>query len=63
MKDVDDFKLRMGPCISKINKAVDSAMGRNFLSARFRISTGGKYSISVARFQVLETEELPWQDS
>jgi CRISPR-associated protein (TIGR02584 family) len=63
MKDVDDFKLRMGPCISKINKAVDSAMGRNLLSARFRISTGGKYSISVARFQVLETEELPWQDS
>jgi CRISPR-associated protein (TIGR02584 family) len=61
MKDPEDFRARLGPCISKINAALGSALGRNRLAQRYRIGTGGRYGVAVDRFQVLVTDGRPWE--
>lgn len=61
MRGPEDFRARIGPCISKINTSIGLALGKNRLAERYRISTGGRYGVSVNRFQVLETDGKPWQ--
>lgn len=54
MKDPDDFRARIGPCISKVNQAVTKALGENRLAARYRISMGRRYKVDVERFEIVE---------
>jgi len=60
MNDLDDFRARIGPCISKINRTVNKAFGRNRLAQRYRISTGRKYGVYVPDYEILETEGRPF---
>ena len=59
MNDLDDFRARIGPCISKINRTVNKAFGRNRLAEHYRISTGRKYGVYVPDYEILETEGRP----
>jgi len=60
MKDVDDFRARIGPCISKLNRAITQALGNNRLAELYRISTGRAYGIQTADFQIDESKDRPW---
>lgn len=56
MKDPEDFAARIRPCISKINRAIDKAFGRNRLSDRYRITSGGNYGVDVKGFTIQESQ-------
>lgn len=62
MKDIDDFRARIGPCISKINRVIDQALGKNRLAEMYRISTGRKYGLQISDFQILKSKDIPWGD-
>ena len=32
---MDDFRSRLSPCISKVNRAIDKALGKNRLAALY----------------------------
>lgn len=63
MSDVFEFRSRIGPCISKVNRAVDGALGRNRLSSMYRITTGGIYGVNIPAYEVLERDGRPWEPS
>jgi hypothetical protein len=54
MADTQDFSARLRPCISKINRAIEAALGRNRLAERYRIHTGRVYGVSVEEFQLVD---------
>jgi CRISPR-associated protein (TIGR02584 family) len=54
MRDSEDFRERIGPCISKINKVLRGTLGENRLSRLYGITTGRKYGVSVSRFEILD---------
>lgn len=60
MKDEDDFRSRMSPCISKVNGILRSILGKNRLSTQLSITTRGGYGVDVQNFEILlrETEPL-----
>ncbi len=60
VRDLDDFRFRLGPCISKINGIISANLGKNRLSERYRITTGRGYGVNVAQVEILEGEEVPW---
>jgi len=59
MKDEADFRSRMSPCISKVNGALQSALGKNRLSSHFSIATKGAYGVDVQDFEILLKEGEP----
>jgi len=59
MRDVEEFRARLGPCISKVNREVNKAFGRNRLAERYRIATGRKYGVNVPAFEIVATEGRP----
>jgi hypothetical protein len=54
MESLDDFRDRIRPCISKVNRAIDSAVGKNSLAARYTIQTGGGYGVAISDFEVVD---------
>ncbi len=61
MPELEDFRARLGPCISKVNRAIDGALGKNRLSARYRISTGKTHRVDVSEFEIQEPDGHLWQ--
>jgi hypothetical protein len=53
LKDVLDFRLKIGPCISKVNKIIEATLGKNRLSSHYRVSTGKYYGVRVPGFEVI----------
>jgi CRISPR-associated protein (TIGR02584 family) len=58
-EDIDDFRARISPCISKVNHAVTGALGNNRLAAKYRISTGGRYGVDIKRVEILDSAGKP----
>lgn len=56
MREVDDFRSRLSPCISKINRAFRGVLGKNRLAKSFSISTGGVYGVDVKDFHIFVKE-------
>lgn len=56
MRDLDDFREKIGPCISKINRTINRALGKNRLAASCRILGGKRYRVDVEKFEILEAE-------
>ena len=59
MKDEDDFRSRISPCISKVNGVLHLALGKNRLSSHFSIATKGAYGVDVQDFEILVREAEP----
>jgi hypothetical protein len=53
-RDLEDFRARIGPCISKVNRAVNKAFGKNRLAVSHRVATGGSYGVNVPNFAMTE---------
>ena len=60
MSDLDDFRDRIGPCISKVNKTIRRTLG-SLLAPSYSIKTGGKYGVNVQHFKVLGESGRPWK--
>ena len=54
LRDMEEFRDRIGPCISKVNRQIRTALGDNRLAAHFQIVTGGNYGVNVADFRIVE---------
>lgn len=59
VRDPDEFRSKISPCITKINKAVQTALGKNRLSDRYTITQRGRYGIRVPKFEITETHQTP----
>lgn len=59
MGDSEDFRARIGPCISKVNRKINEVLGRNRLAERYRINTSPKYHVSIPDFVVYAEEGVP----
>jgi hypothetical protein len=55
MRDTGELRAQLGPCISKVNRAITSALGDNTLAARYRISTGSRYGVHIERFEIRDS--------
>ncbi|MCK8603001.1 CRISPR-associated ring nuclease Csm6 [Desulfoferrobacter suflitae] len=60
MQDLEDFRARLGPCVSKVNRAVNQAFGKNRLAERYRIATGRSYRMQPLDFAIFEAAGRPW---
>ena len=61
IRDIADFRDRIRPCISKINQAIYSAVGRNRFAEQLTIHTGRNIKVRVANFQIIEAEGKRWK--
>ena len=61
IRDADEFRGQIGPCISKVNRAIRRGVGSSFLASRYEIYTGKKYGTNVEKFKVLGSGGSPWQ--
>lgn len=57
MRDREEFRTRLSPCITKINKAIRAALGRNRFADHFTITGGRHYGVSVPSFHIRERDE------
>ncbi len=60
MTDLEDFKARIGPCISKANAAVRKALGRNRLAERYTVSTRSRRTVDAGAFRIVMSDGKPW---
>ena len=61
MRDVHEFKDKMRPCITKVNKEIRKGLGGDLLASRYAISKGKEYGVNVKRFKVLGAGSKPWK--
>jgi len=60
MREPADFKDRIRSCVSKINKAIYSSVGRNRFAEQLKIHTGRSLRVTAANFRIVEQGERPW---
>ncbi|MDR3569702.1 MAG: CRISPR-associated ring nuclease Csm6 [Syntrophobacteraceae bacterium] len=61
MRDADEFREQIGPCISKVNRALRRGLGSGFLASRYAISTGRRYGVNVELFKVFGADGKTWK--
>jgi len=61
IRDMADFRDRIRPCVSKINHAIYSAVGRNRFAEQLKIHTGHDIKLRVANFKIIGAEGKPWK--
>ncbi len=61
IRKVADFRDRIRPCISKINHAIYSAVGRNRFAEQITIHTGRDIKVRVPNFQIIAAEGRRWK--
>ncbi|MGC9197119.1 MAG: CRISPR-associated ring nuclease Csm6 [Syntrophobacteraceae bacterium] len=61
LRDLEEFKRQMGPCITKVNKDIRRNLANDLLASRYLISLGGSYGVNVKRFKVLGANSQAWK--
>jgi len=61
IRDIADFRDRIRPCVSKINHAIYSAVGRNRFAEQLKIHTGRRIRVCVANFKIIEAAGKRWK--
>ncbi len=61
IRDMADFRDRIRPCVSKINQAIYSAVGRNRFAEQLTILTRRDIKVRVANFQIIVAEGRHWK--
>ena len=61
MRDGDEFREHIGPCISKVNRAIRRGVGSGFTASGYVISTGRRYGVDVEHFKVLGAGGKIWK--
>ncbi|HAA02530.1 MAG TPA: TIGR02584 family CRISPR-associated protein, partial [Syntrophobacteraceae bacterium] len=59
LRDPEEFRSRVGPCISKVNGKIRTALGANRLAARYQIATGGSYGVNGIEFHIVDYAKDP----
>jgi CRISPR-associated protein (TIGR02584 family) len=61
MRDTDEFRDQIRPCISKVNKAIRQNLNSIPLASYYSISTGIKYAVNIQKFKVLGGKGKVWK--
>jgi CRISPR-associated protein (TIGR02584 family) len=61
MRNTDEFRDQIRPCISKVNRAISQKLGSGLLSSRYAISTGRRYGVNIRDFEVFGRKGKVWK--